>query len=318
MAAPSPDRYCTPVRLSGVSVGDACVLAYRSGSPRFPLDEELESLILRLRGGVGHIVGGGPAWLSDAWMSPSGRIFAAGAMGGERGVHLGLPDSSGLVYAWRHMAEVTPREPAMVEWIWGLHDEYVFAWGGGLTTPPQMWLFEGRSWREIPSPGRVYGMHGTDPGLVVAVGRGGLVSRWDGADWQTLGAPSALPIQYVWVDAEDSVFAAGLDGTLYEGSTFGLAPRAYLDATIYGMARHGEGGPLCFAAGLDGLFVLDRGAPRLDYPLMRAYGLDASGDTLLYVRSSGLESTVDRAAFEFVPGSVLAGPLGAEYRHLPE
>ena len=112
--------------------------------------------------------------------------------------------------------------PGTLAGVWGLHDECVFTWGlrGGANV---LYRFDGRTWNELPAPGEILAMHGVAPDLVYAVGRDGLVARWDGRHWTKVVTPGLGVLTDVFVVDEDEMYAVGSGGQLLQGSIHGWA-----------------------------------------------------------------------------------------------
>ncbi|MEM9189381.1 MAG: hypothetical protein AAGF12_09405 [Myxococcota bacterium] len=169
-----------------------------------------------LRGGHGHLRG--------LWRSPQKHLYVAGRLGEdphaprERGVFRGTRDAHGA-YRWDLI-----REEGNTRGVWGLHDEYVFAWsfGAGTTT---MSLWNGQSWAELESPGEVVSMHGIAPDLIYACGHRGLIARWDGSRWSRVANPAQGTVSSVFVRSEEEMYATAAGQLLLEGARHGWGTR---------------------------------------------------------------------------------------------
>lgn len=230
--------YFTVARLGGRAVADFAAVVYRSPYRDFPNDEDFESWVLRHEGGASRVIGGGVGWVTGFWAAPapSRRVYVCGAMSAFDGFSIGSPDADGA-YRWEPVRFSPAR--GVPELVWGVDEDFVFVWGGGLSSLPDdpafLWHWDGRSWRELPSPGRIYAMHG-DRSTVFAVGFGGLVARWDGNAWHRMAPPGRGSIQFVYAASADDACACGLDGVVYTGSAHGWVEAARATTTLTGVA----------------------------------------------------------------------------------
>src|SRR5215831_7289187 len=169
------------VRVRGAHLHDGYVLGSRT-TDRFPPGRDNgESWIFRALDGDLIPVKGGRPWMIAIWLSPSGVLFVAESGGYKRGrVHvkpsLDPHDKRWDVYDL----------PCDLAGIWGLSDDFVVTWGG-VEDSNQMFVWNGRTWTEIPSPecDMVVRLHGVSPRLLFAVGPG-LIATYDGSGWREL------------------------------------------------------------------------------------------------------------------------------------
>lgn len=170
--------------------------------------------------------------------------------------------------------------------IWGLDDhEIVFAWGlapGGQRHVMLLRSADG-SWSETAAPDQpVFGMHGTHPGLILAVGKGGSISRWDDGRWLAMASPVTGALGSVFVVDEDEIYACGTGNDyVLEGSIYGWARRGPFDFPLHRVAKHS--GHLWVGTGLSGLQRLNPGETTLEHvkPLVQAFHLDARDELLI-------------------------------------
>ncbi|MBS1150896.1 MAG: hypothetical protein H6Q89_2594, partial [Myxococcaceae bacterium] len=88
--------------------------------------------------------------------------------------------------------------------------------------------WDGLGWATLADggpPQGLYGVWGSGPSDVWAVGGAGTVLRYDGGAWAVDGSPGA-GLQGVWGGAADDVWTVGLGGTLkhWDGSGWGFEP----------------------------------------------------------------------------------------------
>jgi len=106
--------------------------------------------------------------------------------------------------------------------VWGYSQDSIYVAGYRLgTSRGGIGHFDGTNYQfldlgELPD---MYGVHGSSPDNVFAVGRGAII-HFDGDEWTRMTAPSENPIYDVWVVNSDHAFAVGEDGAFIfqEGS----------------------------------------------------------------------------------------------------
>ena len=170
-------RVLSIAHVRGTSIDDCAMVGHRHDDQRFHFDD-VESWVLRLGPGGGteakpQIQAGRHAWYTRLWRSPTGRLFVSQSSGF---VHISRADGEG----WD-----SHRLPFVVDGVWGLDDDCVFAWGVTTQSKP-LWQWNGQKWREVSSPGHIGAMGGVSTRLIRAVGAMGMVARWDGNSWTQL------------------------------------------------------------------------------------------------------------------------------------
>lgn len=72
------------------------------------------------------------------------------------------------------------------------------------------------AWREVSSPTNAWlnGVWSVSRNDAWAVGTGGTVLHWTGAQWATVNAPTSKELRSVWGSSASAVWAVGLDGTV--------------------------------------------------------------------------------------------------------
>jgi hypothetical protein len=137
-------------------------------------------------------------------------------------------------------------------------------------------------------------MHGVAPDLVYAVGREGLVARWDGRKWTKVVTPGRGVLTDVHVVGEDEMYAVGSGGQLLQGSIHGWAEVLNASGPLFGIAKWK--GEVWVAAEEQGVMKL--AAPKLVSmkPNIKATGLDARGD-LLVSSPAAVAGTADGIAY---------------------
>lgn len=107
------------------------------------------------------------------------------------------------------------------EGIWGLDEQFIYAWGIGGTygaQVPHLAAYDGREWTDLPTPGfYITKMHGLAPDLIYATGRGGM-ARWDGRAWHEVPMPTGDIFSDVFVAGPDEIYATTYAGLLIEGN----------------------------------------------------------------------------------------------------
>lgn len=153
--------------------------------------------------------------LTGIWRSPTGRVHVADAHNAEMMASTG---PSPRAAAWQqHALGFAPAG------VWGLDDDFVLAWGGE-GDREKMACFDGRAWQPMPGPGdMVMKVHGPSRDLVHAVGKDGMIARWDGRAWRRVACPVVSTLASVFVVSEDELWACSHDGVLLRGSARGWA-----------------------------------------------------------------------------------------------
>jgi hypothetical protein len=221
------------------------------------------------------------AWLTDLWRSPSGSVFVAS----EGTAHRLVPQPDPLGWKWNE-----DELPASLAGIWGLDDRFVFTWGE-LGDRNAMYLWNGSAWREVPSPGYVNGVHGISPDLIYAVGRAGLLARWNGTRWDRLPSYTSGTLSRVFVASADQMYAVGAGRSLLEGSIHGWSELLVADGQLHDVAVHR--GKVWVAAGPDGLFTL-QGNKLANYSTkITPEHFDARGELIISARTMVLQLLPD-------------------------
>jgi hypothetical protein len=108
--------------------------------------------------------------------------------------------------------------------LWGTASNNVFAVGDAI------YRFDGTAWTTMELPSSVenqwlYGVSGSGPSNVVAVGNARVVLRFDGTSWKVLQEPQADgAFNAVWVADDSTAYLGSDDGTLYRLSGSTLTP----------------------------------------------------------------------------------------------
>jgi hypothetical protein len=255
-----------------------------------------ETFVLQRVGTTAHLLYGGLGWYTGLWRSPRGSVYVA-ASNGE--VHVKL-DPEPTAGEWR-----VDRVAGTLAGIWGLDDKSIFTWGlrGSSTV---VYRFDGTSWKEVPSPGEIVGMHGISPDLVYAVGRDGLVARWGGKSWTKVASPARGVLSAVFVAAEDEMYAVGPNTQLLQGSLYGWSEVLEGPGPMFGVAKWR--GEVWVGAAEHGLMKL-AGAKLVPVkPNIKAEKLDARED-LLVSSPQAIVGTSDAASFRGIPVSGVAEVL---------
>ncbi|MBP9698350.1 MAG: hypothetical protein KBD65_04130 [Candidatus Moranbacteria bacterium] len=227
--------------------------------------------------------------VSSLWVSPKGVVYLIATHEQGYGLHIGQPTSTGYEWQWQ---VITHQAHTYVTNVWGLSEEIVFVWGGGVLSPdaypdpatrpnmddPYCWLKQRDGWHTYPTPGWIYTLHGRDPLTITAVGNRGLAARWQTDHWESLLSP---PIDLGFVQVTPSLETYGAS---YYGKLFTYLPSS-------GWKRIGA--DLGFITGLaswkneifillsQGLFRLEGERPVLIHPSVYPQNLIA-GDSLLW------------------------------------
>ncbi|MFN0062563.1 MAG: hypothetical protein ACKVPX_08590 [Myxococcaceae bacterium] len=163
------------------------------------------------------------------WMSPEETLFVATRQ--DRVLRLPKAFRPRLTYKDYVVDEIR----STLSDVWGLSADFVLTWGirgVGEAQEYPVFRFDGKKWKEIPSPKfDIYAMHGLSPDLVYAVGDGA-IAVWNGAKWKRVPAPVE---QYtsVFVASPTEVYAVGRTQALVvEGGPKGFKTIAALDVPL--------------------------------------------------------------------------------------
>ncbi len=209
--------------LQGTSLDEVfLVCGYVPGDPRD--DEMYRWYLVHILRGTASVLLSGTGRVRGLWVSPTKTVYLTAPNGRSVGLSIGYPGASG--YTWKEEESVgTPS--TYPENVWGLSDEFVMAWGGGVldaaqypnpaTRPsidePYCWLKNGTEWTKYPSPGWLSQIHGQDKTSLYAVGQAGLTARWHGTAWEQLASAEAQ-ITYLQVTPDHSVYGTSSFGDL--------------------------------------------------------------------------------------------------------
>jgi hypothetical protein len=263
----------------GNSIDDGVLVVDRCMSLAAWSYSENESWIFRVIKGEPLVLRHGRGWITGFWVSPSSRIYYAGDAGDAlTGVYV---EAAGDAYDMRW--ERTPLDVAY-SGVWGLDDDFVFAWGG-LSSEPKLAFYDGRTWTEVESPGPINAMHGVARDLVYAVGDGGLAAWWDGAKWNRQPTPTRGILNAVRVVSDAEIYATGPCDRVLAGSIYGWSERYISPYPTYDVTKHG--GDVWVALGSVGVGRLTGNTFDLDHEDIGATRL-WSGDTLIAVTNDAI------------------------------
>jgi len=232
---------------AGATLEAHYAIGYRHDD-RWDFDAETgESVVLQRYEGQTRSLLRQQGWLTGLWPSPSGGVVVTYHLGG---IYQN-PDPTPRKDRWAFQTV-----DATLNGLWGLDDEHLFAWGANRGKPVVL-RRDGRAWRTDPAPGYFRAMHGVAPDIIIAVGRGGCIARWDGRAWTAMASPTAEPLSAVHVVSADEMYACGPNGTLLEGSVYGWSRLVDRGPALNCLARCGE--TLWVGSTTDGLFRLSGG-----------------------------------------------------------
>lgn len=164
--------------------------------------------------------------------------------------------------------------------IWGTSATHIFAAGAGIVH------FDGSSWQPSPTDDDVsqalWAGSFVSEDVAFAVGREGLVARYEGSRWSRVDTPDEMGnLEAVWGSSETNVYAGGTGATLwhFDGTQWASLPRR--TNTIN--ALWGRSASEIYIAQADGLFRFDGQA---FFPLYENAG--AGAETLASDGADGL------------------------------
>lgn len=225
----SDELFYRVVALQGKDLDDCFVLVETSPYEDFKDREMLAWALVHVRSGFCSVVASDAGRADGLWVSPSGRGYFIGIVDGVFGLHIRHLREKNA--SWEYQADVQ-RPPTVVSSVWGLSDERVFAWGGGvidslsypdpahrpLNDDPLFWMKEGDGWREFPFVGWGYGIHGRNDHELYAVGQNQLFARWNGASWKKEPLPPPTDMSFIRVLPSGEVCAASCYGKVFQWS----------------------------------------------------------------------------------------------------
>jgi len=247
------------------------------------------------------------ARLVRLWRSTKGQVFVADSFGE---VLRGSPNvESGERVVWDKSIL-----DGQLNGIWGLSSERVFAWGrrSGI---PVVFVWDGTSWSNLRSPSfEVEAIHGQGPDTIWACGAGGRVAHWSGGAWQEQVLPTVERLISIHVVAEGELYATGVMGTVFEGSSFGWGAIGQIPGALQGdvQAVAKFAGELWVGASRLGLW--QRIGKTNEYvcvkPNVPAVSFDTRGPEFLIGAETLIASTVDGKKFVGSGAGVIANSRG--------
>lgn len=166
-------------------------------------------------------------WFTSLWRSPAGCVYVSDIASR---VHVNTDLRPGVA-PWR-----MDTLPGALSGVWGVDDSCVFVWGSR-GQDNVMYQWNGTTWNNIDSPGRVVGMGGLTPDLAYAVGNDGLIARWDGKRWTSVPSPTRSVLSAVFVASADEMYAVGAGRRLLEGSVHGWTEVCEGPSPMFGVAK---------------------------------------------------------------------------------
>ena len=198
------------------------------------------------------------ACYEDVWRAPDGTSFVTPRQGG--------------VVRLRDGQRVRHELPFVVTAVSGVDSGEVYVAGisGGaeVDRADHLVRWDGKRFADIETPGYVLRVRGPNPGLLYAVGRRGLLAHWDGNAWRKFLPEGVGDFSGLTVIDDDTAYASGWSGELYELSPHGCSLVARHQFPLIDV---GHCAGQIYAAGLTGLSRLQgtalvpvelEGAPR--------------------------------------------------------
>ncbi|MBP9710494.1 hypothetical protein KBD61_05760 [Patescibacteria group bacterium] len=243
------ERYSRLRFLQGQSLDDCFVLVEYSLYEDFKDTEEMEWSLIHLFEGTRLPFLTGPGEADSLWVSPAGTIYLVARTNEGYGLHVGRPSTDG--YVWR-LQETVRSETTFVREAWGVSENEVICWGGGILTPsppsdsglppvqldlPTCWIGSGDTWMQHPGPGWVHGMGGRRIDDLVAVGNHGLIAYWDGTQWEKDLAQLSMDMSFVQVTPSGEIYGASYYGRVFKRTDTGWKEVGVQMGSIYGMVQ---------------------------------------------------------------------------------
>jgi hypothetical protein len=253
-----------------------------------------ESWIYQKVGDVTSALRGQLGWYTGLWRSPGGRAYVSVS----NGEILFNRDPTPRAAPWE-----SQRVPATLGGIWGLDEASIFTWGLR-GSAPVVFRFDGTAWKELPGPpGEIVGMHGMTDKLVYAVGRDGLIARWDGKGWTKIVSPARGVLSDVFVASDDEIYAVGPNRQLLQGSARGWTEILEGPGPLFGVVKWRN--EVWIGAAEHGLMKLAGTKLVSVKPNIKAEKLDAR-DALLISSPQMIAGSTDGATFMAVQMPILS------------
>lgn len=217
--------------------------------------------------------------LTGLWQAGNGAVFATRA---SMPAILFHPDPSND--SRRPFQEIKISE-CMPQGIWGLHEQFVMAWGIDSNNISYLYLYKGTKWEAIAAPGfPIKSVHGIAENLILAVGQNGGIARWNGSRWKQYSQSGNEAYNGVFVVSINEIFVVGNNGSVLAGNprTFKQLKRQNLQgAPLQAIAKWDN--YIWIAAGESGLFTLQPKSNELELynEEYRASGFDTRFDFIV-------------------------------------
>ncbi len=208
-------------------------------------------------------------WLTALWLSPKGYLYAVDADGN---VHTNRTGSWNVTSVDR---------PSGLTWIWGWDDDAIFACGRG----GAIVRFRAGLWEPFDDnvEGNLYGLHGSGPNDLYAVGEAGRIFQSDGTRWRRVATRESRGVlNAVLCRSKDKVYLCGQGGALFEGAGTTWSRVDAGDRDFFALAIFKE--KLYLGAGDGGLYTYDSGNVQLMKDNIVSYGL---GSSSAYLAAAG-------------------------------
>ncbi len=278
MSASLPTKYQVGV-VSGATADQSAFTVLRWDARSSPTHESSETVFFTGDGDRFLRLATSQGPFGGAWRAPSGAA------------HFSMPGRIVEVRAQGESVErVTHDVAGLFPEMWGRFDDEAFAWGTS-----SMLRWNGATWAPCAWPGEVYAMHGASRTQTYAVGRRGLVARWDGGAWRVMEPAHTGDLLAVHVVDEHEMYAIAKPGVILEGSALGWRVRVDTGRTLRGIAKFQ--GRLFVAVEGEGLYELDaRNELVLVKDTFKPHQIECRGDLLIGAREHVVRS-VDGARY---------------------
>ena len=272
MSASLPTKYQVGV-VSGATADQSAFTVLRWDARSSPTHESSETVFFTGDGDRFLRLATSQGPFGGAWRAPSGAA------------HFSMPGRIVEVRAQGESVErVTHDVAGLFPEMWGRFDDEAFAWGTS-----SMLRWNGATWAPCAWPGEVYAMHGASRTQTYAVGRRGLVARWDGGAWRVMEPAHTGDLLAVHVVDEHEMYAIAKPGVILEGSALGWRVRVDTGRTLRGIAKFQ--GRLFVAVEGDGLYELDaRNELVLVKDTFKPHQIECRGDLLIGAREDVVRS----------------------------
>lgn len=189
-----------------------------------PLQERCWFL-LRVLNGKALVILEGRGKVDDLWISSTGQVSIIGCVKEKNGLFIGYPSKEG--YDWAYQ-DIVGMQKHLVRGTWGISEEELMCWGGGMKNnsimdvdariskdeTSQFWVATKGKWKEYPGPGWIFALSGKRGDGLVAVGNYGLTAHWNGRKWTVNN--QLFSLSFIQMTSQGEIYGAEYYGGVFK------------------------------------------------------------------------------------------------------